>query len=107
MGEAAHRLSANGDEPREQAESIDEELKDLRHELSTLVDELDRRREALDPRVQIRQHPLKGAVAGGLLGVASGLVFVLARRRRQLRAAPMALASGSPPDRASSIAPAR
>lgn len=104
MGEAADRLSADGGEPREQAESIDAELRDLRHELSMLVDELDRRREALDPRVQIRQHPLKGAVAGGLLGMAGGLVLVLARRRRHLRAAPMAPTTGVPPGRAPSIA---
>jgi len=96
MGEAADRLSAYGDQLREKTEAIDGELQDLRHELSLLVDELDRRREALDPRVQIRRHPLKGALASELLvGMAAGLAFVVARRRRDPRATSMGSPDGS------------
>jgi len=99
-------VSADGDELREQAEVIDAELEELRQELSMLVDELGRRREALDPRVQIRHHPLKGALAGGLLGMAGGLALVVARRWHP-RPASMVSTAGSLLARARSMARGR
>ncbi len=86
MGEATDRVSTGGGESREAAARIDAEVEQLREELSRLVDELDRRRQALDPRVQIRRHPLKGAVAGGLAGLVGGLALAVVRRRRGRRA---------------------
>ena len=102
MGEASDRMTAPQVEPREEARRIDAELEQLRDELSLLADELDRRRLALDPRFQLRRHPVKGVLAGGVLGVVGGLAVAVVRRRARLHAGAIgagaaAGASSSPP----------
>ena len=82
MGEATDRVSTGGGDSRAAAARIDADVDQLREELSRLVDELDRRRQALDPRVQIRRHPLTGAMAGGLAGLVGGFALAVVRRRR-------------------------
>ena len=94
MGEATDRVSTGGGESREATARIDAEVEQLREELSRLVDELDVRRQALDPRVQIRRHPLKGAMAGGLVGLVGGLVLAVVRRRGGRRAVAGPAATG-------------
>ena len=98
MGEATDRVSAGGGESREATALIDAEVDQLREELSRLVDELDRRRQALDPRVQIRRHPITGAMAGGLAGLVGGLALVVVRRRRGRRAVAGSASTGRLPD---------
>ena len=70
---------------------LEEEVADLRDELSGLVAELDHRRhDALDVGLQVRRHAVGvGATIVGLLGAAAGVVWLgtwRARRRDRLTA---------------------
>jgi hypothetical protein len=87
MGQGADRVR-NGSAGSGDVHRVSGEIDVLRHELGSLVSELDRRRhEALDLRVQVKRHPLLVAavatVAAVALGGAVALLIHATRERRR------------------------
>ena len=69
---------------------LEDEIQTIRGEMTDIVGELDtRRHEMLDVRVQIRRHPVRFAVAAGIVaGIAIGAI-ALARWRRSRERRPL------------------
>ena len=77
-------MKANGS--HDPVSRTEDEIGMLRHELGSLVSELDRRRhEALDLRLQLRKHPTAVAIAAGAAALLLGVAVAVAVRRRRKR----------------------
>jgi hypothetical protein len=81
-------MTASQTPPRETPEDLQEEVREIRENMTGIVGELDRRGHAvLDWRLQLKSHavPLVIAAAGLLLVVAGSMALSATRNRRRQR----------------------
>jgi hypothetical protein len=84
------RSHNRSEHPARQADLLQQDIRDIRGNLGSLIGELnERRRRALDVRFQLRRHPLRAMLTSlaffGAVGAAGGALALAAARRRRRR----------------------